>query len=378
MTKRECITVVRVVWHHAVGMGIGIREIGANLLGAAAHAHRVVPCHAGLKEIGNVVLGKVAKLGTLISQLLGGHVSHLLAPAFGREGAGSQVQSCTINILDFWLCECLLKCHIRVHRDGNLAFLAFFGGNHEHAVGCRATIKRCRISALEHVDALDVVGVDERKRIAAFRAVGIGESTAIRPAGGCIAHLIGHRHTVDNNERAVVTHHRLVAANENLRRAAGAACRLRNRHARHLARQGIHEVGILHFHQVIALYHLRSIGERCLFALDTHSGNHNFLQLLRAEFELNINWSAVPNHLHRFVADSRNLQLRAFGNIHNREISVEVGSSALIVRAHHKNRGADERVAHLVFHNASRCGGLLRLRSNRFCLYAYSIGCRHQ
>ena len=171
LTKRECITVVRVVWHHAVGMGIGIREIGANLLGTAAHAHRVVPCHAGLKEIGNVVLGKVAKLGTLISQLLGGHVSHLLAPAFGREGAGCQVQGCAINILDFWLGKCLLKCHIRVHRDGNLAFLAFFGGNHEHTVGCRATIKRRSICALEHVDALDVVGVDERKRIAAFRRV---------------------------------------------------------------------------------------------------------------------------------------------------------------------------------------------------------------
>ena len=117
LTQRECITIVRIVWHHAVGMGIGIREIGANLFGAAAHAHRVVPRHAGFKEVDDVVLGIIAKLSASVSQLFGGHVGHFLAPAFGSERAGSQVQSSTINILNLWLGECFLKCDIRVHRD---------------------------------------------------------------------------------------------------------------------------------------------------------------------------------------------------------------------------------------------------------------------
>ena len=238
LTEREGITLIRVVGYHTIGIGVGIREIGTNLLGTTAYRNRVVVGSTRLEEIGDIVLGIITQMSARVGELVGRHIRHLLTPARGRELIGSHVDIGTVGVLDLGENQRSLESYIGVHAHRDTTLFTAFGGNHQHTVGSSTTVKGGGIGTFQNVDAFDVVGVDERKGIATLGRARIGKRVTIAaPCRSGTTDLVGHRNTVDHNQRAVVTHNRLVTTQQDFRGTTGTTGTLCNRYTGSLTLQ---------------------------------------------------------------------------------------------------------------------------------------------
>ena len=173
-----------------------------------------------------------------VGELVGRHIRHLLTPARGRELIGSHVDIGTIGVLDLGENQRSLESYIGVHAHCDTTLFTAFGGNHQHTVGGSTTVQSGGVGTLQDVDALDIVGVDQRKSITTLGRTRIGERTAVAaPRRTGTTDLVGHRDTVDNNQRAVVTHNRFVTTQQDFRGTTGTTGTLGNRYTGSLTLQ---------------------------------------------------------------------------------------------------------------------------------------------
>ena len=137
-----------------------------------------------------------------------------------------------------------------------------FGFNHNNAVGRPRPIQGRGRAAFQHVDALNIVGVNETGPVAEVNF----QVAPPRPA----REAVGNRYAVDDVERLVfVEINRPFAPNGNPRRAANARRATHHRNARHLARQLVGHVGFAGNGKGGTLHLLRGVAEGFFLAADT-------------------------------------------------------------------------------------------------------------
>ena len=127
------------------------------------------------------------------------HASGLDEVALIVEGGGGDAGA--IDVLDVGRDECLVHRDVRGEADIEFAFLTLLRGDHEHTVGSARAVEGGSVGTLQDVDALNIVGVDLRESVAAFRRGRRGEVHAIYLAAARVV----HRHTVNDDEGVVVT-----------------------------------------------------------------------------------------------------------------------------------------------------------------------------
>ena len=232
---------------------------------------------------------------------LSGRLADEAAPAIRFSQIALRCDGCTVSVLN------LRRQQRHIHRDvaritdGQLACLSLLGRNHDDTVGGSRTVQSGSVGAFQHIDALDVVGVNHRQRVCSLRRSRFGEGLRV---GNLTASLVGHRHTIHNDERRRRAKNGLCSAQLDFRGTASTTSTWRNGDARHLALQGIGDVHLLHLHELVRLDLLRRIGQRLLLSEDTHSRDDHFLNVLRDGLQLDSEGgTAVSGNLLRFVAD---------------------------------------------------------------------------
>ena len=239
------------------------------VLVAARHADAVVEHIGSLEEVGDVVIGPAG--------LFAPGAEHLV----GLQHAVGVVGTAGIRILDF-----------RSAADGSIRILgrevdlhvavgcAFLGGDDHDTVGSTRTIEGRGGGALQHGHALDVFRVDVHHTV--------GER------GGRLGHTVGARvtgidgrvvvdDTVDDEERLVVTAFgsRVTTTDDDRRTSARGTAGLRHVDARHLAREGVDDVGLLVAKELVGLDFGNRIAQGFTLLLDTEGRHDRLLQHFR-------------------------------------------------------------------------------------------------
>ena len=258
------------------------------------HARGYPGILTGLRQLGHIVeppgirgvvvverRGHVAAIGRVVGQ-----VADAGPPAHRRGGVEAQP---LLRIAVIALCPLLLHLRAARHRLGaevggegdvrapDRESPSAFGGDDHHAVRGPDAVEGCGRLPLQHVDALDVVGVDVD---GAVGNVGTAHALSGREVG---CRLNGH--AVDHIERCVVAGERAGAANDNLRRGTRHTARRDNLHARQLALQGIGEPGGTRLVQVAPLQVLGGIAQSLAVALHAQGGNHHLVDFVVGIFE---------------------------------------------------------------------------------------------
>ena len=193
-------------------------------------------------------------VGLIFQQLVClSQVGNLSAPSVDRQSTALSVTS-AISILYFGSKQWCVEGNVRRYADGHLAFLTLLRGNHHHTIGSHRAIKRRSVGTFQHVDALDVVGVNHRQRVGTFAYTRIGNIAA---AANLAARVVQHGHTVNNDKYRAVTQNRFVTTQDNFRCTTGTTGTGRNGNTRHLTLKCVGHVGVLHLHQVFCLHFLR-------------------------------------------------------------------------------------------------------------------------
>ena len=205
---------ISIIGNHTVGIGVGIREIGTYFLSTTTYRYRVVVSRTGLEKVGNIVFCIITQLSSTVIELLGCHFRNLFTPTFSSKSTGCQIYICTIYILYLRKYQRIFKSHIRIDTYRYTTLFTFLGRNHKHAVSRSTTVKSSRISTLQNVDALDIVGINQGKSIPTLRRTRISEALATSPRRSRSTDLVCHRYTVNNDQGAVVTHNRLVTTQQ--------------------------------------------------------------------------------------------------------------------------------------------------------------------
>ena len=324
LTEREGVAVVGVVLQHTVGVGVAEGEVGTHHVGAARESDRVVGRDARAVEVVEVVAGRIAQVHLVVlsdglailagiaedvaverhvhQQLVVAARGEFVAPAVESHGSDAVhlIDGRAVDILNLGLGERRVEGDVRRHVDAHASLLAFLGGDHQHTVGSHRAIEGCGVGALEHIDRLDVLGVDHRQGIGALTLTD-GEHTV----GAHLTVLrVGHRHTIHHDERLAGTENRLVASQNDLRRTAGATGTGRDGDTRHLTFERVGEVGVLHAVQVRRTHLLRGIGQRLLLTADTHGGDDHLLEVVALGLHLHADaLLAVHRHFLSGVAN---------------------------------------------------------------------------
>ena len=383
LAEGEGVTVVRILGDETVGMAVGKRYVGAHLLRTARDAQRVVRVDTRLEEVGHVVgtiAAQVERIDQAVLIVLGwhGHVVREVATtietatpavrAIRGDVACCIVAGSTIEVLNFWREQGLAEGHVGVETYVNLTFLTLLGGNHDDTVGCCRTIKGCGVSTLEHVHALDVVGVNHGEGVGTFARGGVHELCHV---ANLSARVVRHGHTVHYDEGRVVTQDGLVTTEHDFRSATSATRRGRNGHTRNLTFHGVHEVGVLHLHEVVGLNLLRGVGQRLLLAHDTHGGHHGLVEAVAFLGEGEGEGIARPLLLLSAVANQGDANRLAILGTTDGEVTILVGCCCTLGTYQH-NDSAHEGFAfgryHFTFNHT------VLLNDGRFCPHAT----RHQ
>jgi len=208
--------------------------------------------------------------------------------------AGVDADFVAVRVLEFGHQKRAGESRIVADRDFGFPRTALSGIDEHYAVGCRRTVKRRGRRSRQHVHRLDVLRVDVRDALAAGKSV-----FAVHRAAGDVE----NRHAVDHVEGVVVTRNGLGAAHHYTRGAADAARAGVDRNAGHLARERIHEVGVLDDVHIFAFHALNIIRKGLFRTLDTQRRDHHGVKRLRAFLHADLDAGArICGDLDAFVA----------------------------------------------------------------------------
>ena len=370
----ERLLVVPRVGHNPVVARVGEREAGAGALARrAVDGDAVGPRHTGLEEARIPVVGidprqagELARLPVLrqieVTHLVGvevltvGVARNLLAngdAVVGHRGGKTPGRSLavgqrrgdgrrTVLGLEVGPEAGLLERYRTVvgHAD-TLLLAAALGGDEDDAVLGHRTVKGGCGRALQHRDALDVVGVDVRHAVTeVHRGIRVGVVGA-RARSDRVAH---HRNTVDDVERLVgAVVERRVAAQRDTHRAAGARTGRRHGQTGHLAVEVAHPVRGGRLREDVAVDLRDGVTHRFLGAGQTEGRHDHFVNLLRSLLERYVEACAgADRNLLRVVAQGLENQ----GGIVARHLdgvaAVDTRDDA-VGRVLDQNRGSDHR-----------------------------------
>ena len=277
------------------------------------------------------------------------------APAVDGGTRARTVQPGSVAVLKLRQHEGIQKLRVARKRHLQGADLSFFRGNHHGTVGCIRTVEGSGCRTRQHRNRLDILRVQVGNRLRGTLRIELRTASAAE---------VVHRNTVDDVQGVRRLRDGLVTAQHHLRGAAHARRRGVDRHAGHLARQRVHEVGILHGGNLLGSDLLNIVRKGFLFAFDAE-GRHDYLFNLRGRFaERHSERSPrADRNRGRFVAQVTHLEgLRGRRGGHlQREASLGIRRDTQR-GAPHDHRGADDRLSIGIGHAAGnrnwpcRCG----------------------
>ena len=245
--------------------------------------------------------------------------SHVVDPILTRVGFGIGGQA--------------VETHVGIEIDADLALGSLLGGDDDDTVGTCRTIDGGRGGILEHLDALDVVGVE------------VGDGAAA--------------HTVDDEERCIRTVERTVTTQQEGGRLACLARLAGDVETGNLALQTFHGVHYRCYLDFVGLHARNSAGEIALL-LDTITDHHHFFEevvvFVNDDFKLGI---ALDGHVLSRISHKTDVKDRLVGHTGDGEVAIEVGDGARC-GAFDENIGTDDGFAgglvnHLTGHGSGLC-----------------------
>ena len=259
VAERKVVAVVVVVRNDAVRIHRSSRKVGLILLRTARKRHGIRIDMARLEE----VVRRIARPGS---------IGEFRTPTVDRRAGNGAVTARTVTVLK-------LRHHegreeLRLARIGHpeLSGLPLLRRDHDGTVRRTRPVKSRRRGARQHRDRLNVLGVQVRN---GFRGTPRIELRAA-PASDVV-----HRNAVDHIEGVRRLEDRLRTAHDNLRGAADTRRRGVDRHTGDLARQRVHEVGVLD-HRDVRRRDLLHVVREGLFLTFDAEGRHNDLFDLRS------------------------------------------------------------------------------------------------
>ena len=170
--------------------------------------------------------------------------------------------------------------------------------------------------AFEHRHRLDVVGVDAGDAVAEVE-------TAVGPGAAEVG--IVQRHAVDDIERLVVTRHLGITTENDARAAAGTACCLADDESGDLTGEGVDDIGLFGFLQLVAFHFAHAIAQGLALALDAEGCDDDLVKGLLV-FLQDDGHAVVGLHGQRLVANVAHFQGGTRLDVQG-EVAVEVGDS---------------------------------------------------
>ena len=325
VAEGEVIAVVFVVGDDPVGIDCRSREIGLVAVRTARKRKGIRVDVPRLEE----VIGRVAVARGCIQPF---------APAVDVRSAALPVESRSVAVLELGLHERVQKLRIARKRHLQGPGFAFFRRDHDRAVRSLRTVEGGGCSARQHRHRLDVLGVQVGD--------GLGGSARVELRAASAAEVV-HRNTVDDVQRVRRLRNGLVAAQHDLRGTAHARRRGVDRHAGHLARQRIDEVGILDGRQVLGFDLLYVVGHGLLGSLDSQGRDDDRFDLRSGFLKPYLEIGSVGHgHGNGRVADETDFERPVGGRSRDlkRECSVDIGTDTY-GRALNQNAGPDNRAA---------------------------------
>ena len=328
VAHREVVTVVDVVRDDAPRIDRCSREIGLVALRTARDADGIGLVESRLEEVLRIV---------------GRGSGEFLTPAHRR-----RVDIRAVGILE-------LRHHER-RREGRAVrvvhphapLLAAFGRDQDHAVGALRSVQRGSRSTRQHRHRLDILGVDAGYTLV-IAAVG-----RLVDALGLLRTQARQRNTVDHVEGVVVAVERFDATHHHAGRTAGSRGAGIDLQTGDLARERIHEVGILDRVDDRAGDLLHVVGQGLLLTLDTegrhHHGVEDLVVLAHDDFERR-DRARHRNLLFR-IADQRDFEHVARLGLRQGEVAVEIDGHA-DRRSLKEHRGTDQCHALLILHRTA-------------------------
>ena len=239
---REVVAVVGAFGDDVRTVGRRYGDVGLVLLVAGRYRDRVDDVRAGVEEVAGVERAVDRR-----------------TPAEGRV-------ACAVAVLHLGHHVYRREHRAVAQRDDRLVHGAALGVDDDHAVGGLRTVEGGGRRSGQHIDRLDVLGVDVG---GALRA----DLVAVAAARSAEA-VVVHRDTVDHVEGRVALLDRLLSTHYHARRGTCTARAGVDRYTGHLADQRIDEVGVLDRRQLFGLHLLDVVCQRLLLALDTE-GRHD-------------------------------------------------------------------------------------------------------
>ena len=342
IAEGEVVTVVGIVGNDTVGIDRCGRKVGLVAVRTAREREGVRIDMARLEEIIGCITGLRSR-------------SKPLSPAVDGRPRARTVQPGSIAVLELRQHEGIQKLRVARERHLQGAGLSLFRRNHHRTIRCIRTVQsRCR-SARQHRNRLDILRVQVGNRLRGTLRIELRTASATE---------VVHRNTVDDIQGIRRLRDGLVTAQHHLRGTAHARRRGVDRHTGHLARERIHEVGILHGGDIFGPDLLDIVRKGLLFAFDAQGRHHNRLDL-RGRFpeRHRERRPRTDRHRSRLIAQIAHLEGLRGGRSGNLQREAPLGVRRDAQRgAPHDHRGADDRlsigIGHATGdrHRPCRCG----------------------
>ena len=260
-----------------------------------------------------------------------------LTPAVDVRAAPLPVQTRAVAVLELRQHEGVQKLRVARERHLQGPGLSLFRRDHHRTVRRLGTVEGRGRSARQHRDRLDILRVQVGNRL---------RSTARIELRAASAAEVVHRNTVDDVQGVRRLRDGLVTAQHHLRGTAHARRRGVDGHTGHLARERIHEVGILDQRDVRGLDLLDIVREGLLLTLDAEGRHHDRLNL-RGRFpeRHRERGPRTDRHRGRLVAQIAHLEGLRGGRSGNLQREAPLGIGRNTQRgAANNHRGADNRL----------------------------------
>ena len=166
--------------------------------------------------------------------------------------------------------------------------MTVLGRDQNHAVGRARAIDRCRCRAFQDLDVLYVIGVDVDHPV--WRRGAFELSAHILTANPCPAGIdrievrrregvVGDGNSVDDEERLDVAVKRAKSSNLDARIGTGIPSCLRDKDVRRLARQRLHQIGLVRLLDQIRRHDIAHAAESLDGARSSRAGHHDLAEL---------------------------------------------------------------------------------------------------
>ena len=236
-----------------------------------------------------------------------GKFRNLRSPRSSRSGTEYPTRTLCVCFLELRQTTDYIEADIR--REANLRF-AFFqsfttlGCDDNHTIGSTDTIK-CRSSlSFQNVDTFNIIRVDIHCTVGEVRSA---HTTIVLNVCANIRRT-GHRHSVNNVKRSVVTRERTCTTDSDLWRSSRHTTWRLHVQTGHLTLQRSRQIRVGSLRQLIRFYVLNGVTQCFFLAWDTHGCHHNLIQCFRVAFQNNFYHSRFDGNVLRNHSYIRNAQ----------------------------------------------------------------------